>query len=63
ADRFRNLVRFPEAHTDRTIMISSNDQGAEAKTAAAFHHFGAPIDEHHLLGRVTFGRRAPVDIA
>src|ERR1700731_2058389 len=49
-----NFVRFAEAISDASLVVTGDDQRAETETASTLHHLRTAVDEHHFLGRVAF---------
>ncbi len=64
ADGLTDLIGLAEAAAHLAVMISGDDQRAEAETPAALDHLGASVDEHHFFGRLaTYGDVALAGVA
>jgi hypothetical protein len=58
ANRFGNLVRFPEGNADVAGPITHRNQGCEREATSAFDHLGNTIDEDDILRHVTISTGA-----
>jgi hypothetical protein len=54
-----NFVGLTKPVSHPSIVVAGNNQGAEAETPAALHHFCAAIYKHDFLTRVALCSRCP----
>jgi hypothetical protein len=55
ADGIGDFARFAQAKADPALLVTHDDEGAEAETATTLHDLGRAVDENHLLGEFIDG--------